>query len=273
MNRLLKKVFLTMVLTCLAGMSHAQKHAVGIALGQSYALFKNKYVDAAEPYNQPYSLGAGNSTLFSYRYIPDSSNWYFSAGLEWFQGNQSVYAAYKIDSFNRGGTSRSIHSLNAFAQLNYVFHLGAFNLELKSGFVLPFVNKCKEVAYVTDSNGTLIRESTYKHYMAIGYKGGLGLSTRLTGRIACFLDAELQLLNMKVKSSKINALNDPADPNRLSNMPEAFKSVNYRKDPFEIRNNRDVLPAGFNSSKPTDRLTYAQSISGLGIRFGLIFYL
>lgn len=254
-------------------MAYAQKHAVSIALGQSYGLFKNKYVNAAEPYNQPYSLGAGNSTMFSYRYLPDSSNWYFSAGLEWFQGNQSVYANYRLDSFNYGGTSRSFNSLNAFAQLNYMFHLGAFNLEIKSGLVLPFVNKCKEVAYATDTNGTMIRESTYKHYMAIGYKGGLGLSTKLTSHIACFLDAELQLLNMKVKSSKINTLSDPLDPNRLSKMPEAFKSVNFRKDPFEIRNNQEVLPAGFNSSKPTDRLTYTQSINGFGIKFGVIFFL
>lgn len=273
MNGSVKIVLLSVIFTCLAGTTYAQKHALSISLGQSYSLFKSKYVNAAEPFNQPYSLGAGNSTLFSYRYLPDSSNWYFSAGLEWFQGNQSVYSSYKIDSATRGGSSRAFNALNVFAQLNYMFHLGAYNLEIKSGFVLPLVNKCKEVSYAADTNGTLLRETTYKHYMSLGYKGGFGVSRKLTANISCFIDAELQLLNMKVKSSKITNLSDPLDPNRLSNMPEAFKSVNYRKDPFEIRNNQEVLPAGFNSSKPTDRLTYSQSINGFGIRFGLIFYL
>ncbi|MCC6818467.1 MAG: hypothetical protein IT245_06230, partial [Bacteroidia bacterium] len=77
---------------------NAQKYGISIESGPSFGLLKKDLTDAAFQSSTSYSMGSGISNGLQFQYYPDSSNWYFSTGLELFQSNQITTAEKTLDS-------------------------------------------------------------------------------------------------------------------------------------------------------------------------------
>lgn len=270
----MRKVFTVLsVFFCLSATTDAQNHAFGFDFGQAFAYYHLPSTSNSQSSAGQYSIGNGRMTGLSYRYYPDSANWFLSTGFDWFQGNQVGFMSYNTDTFSKGGSSMTLNSLRLQGQLNYVFRFRPVNIEIRAGFVLPLLSRGKENRYYTDTFGTTYTGFQNRFYPSIGFKGGIAFSKKIARNISCILNAEINVLNQKIRSSEIVSYEDPYGNDLNVVFPTiASRESIYRKKPEEIRNNRDVLASRFDSGKPTDKITYSQPMSGIALRFGFLFH-
>ena len=98
------------------------------------------------------------------------------------------------------------------------------------------------------------------------------MQTNLSSKLKFFINSDLILMNAKSKSKIITAYSDSEG----KSLEEIFPTVSdrefiYRKNVKDVRNNKDVLQTAYDPSKPTDKLSFLQSFSSIGIRAGFIF--
>ncbi len=251
----------------------AQKHGLSIEAGQSFGILSKDFTDAAFPSQTSYTLGNGQSQSLSYFIFPDSSNWYFTSGVEWFRGAQAI-TAFKQgdDSFSYSSNARTLNSLRLQAQLAYRFDLKYLKLDIRAGVILPVISKNREEQLVKDSNVFASTTVDLKNYTSLGFKGGLTISKSLTKDIEFFINSDVVLLNTQVKSSKVVSYYDSDNRTLETEYPDiAYREIQYRKDPTLVRNNESVLPALFRKNQATDKLTYTQSVCSINLKLGFLF--
>jgi len=251
----------------------AQKYGLSIEAGQSFGILKKDLTDAAFPSQSSYSLGSGQSQALSLCIFPDSSNWYFTGGLEWYRGAQTITAFQQgTDSLQYLSNARSLSSLRLQAQFAYRFDLKYLKLDIRAGVILPVLSKNIEEQYRQDSAFHSHTTLTIKNYTSVGFKGGVSLSRQLTKNIEFFVNSDIVLLNTQVKSANVTAYDDTEQKSLESVYPEvAYREIQYRKDPTLVRNNESVLPALFKKGQATDKLTYTQSVCSVNLKIGFLF--
>jgi hypothetical protein len=254
--------------------SSAQKYGISIESGPSIGIFPKNLTDAAFKSETSYSLGHGMTNTLGFQVFPDSSSWYFSAGLQLFQGSQVTTAYAGDDSGNYNANSRSVNSLRFQAQLAYSFKIGKLKLDLRAGFLLPVYSRTKEFQYRKDTSFNAMTTVQIQQYPSLGFIGGLNLNGSLikNNKLRWFLNIDLSVLNSSVKRAEVVYYKD----SKNASLDEVFSSTSskiteYRKDPTEIRNNEAVLPNRFDRNQATDKLTYMQSMNAFNIRFGFQF--
>lgn len=266
---------IVLVLTCFIGVGlNAQRYGLSLESGPSLGAFKKSLSDDAYKQKSSYTLGGGIAHAILFHVRPDSSNWYFTTGFEYFQSNASTISFYELDSNAYLAASRSLNSLRFQAQLAYSFNIGKFNLDLRAGLLLPLLGSTTEYQYHKDTSYNSLTLLSLDNYPSVGFKGGINFSGPLVknAKWKWFFNMDLTLLNSKVKSSKVFYYTDTEEREMESIYPDrASQEILFRKDPSEIRNNEAVLPARFDKNQPTDKLTYSQSISSFNFRVGLLY--
>ncbi len=268
----MRHIFL-LILLLTNSLLHAQKYGLSLEAGQSFGILSKDLTDAAFPSQTSYTLGSGQSQALSFYIFPDSSNWYFSSGLEWYRGAQTI-AAYKQgnDSLSYSSNARTLSSLRLQAQLAYRFDLKYLKLDIRAGVVLPLISNNSEEQYVRDSNAFASTTVDLKNYTSVGFKGGLTISKQLVKGIEFFVNSDIVLLNTQVKSSKVKSYYDSDNRTLETEYPDvAYREIQYRKDPTLVRNNESVLPALFKKNQATDKLTYTQSVCSINLKLGFLF--
>jgi len=268
----MKRIGLLIML--ISGMTlYAQKYGLSIEAGQSFGILKKDFTDAAFNANKSYSLGTAQSQALRFTIFPDSSNWYFTTGLEWFRGVQTI-TAYQAgsDSGYFKSNARSLNSLRLQAQLAYRFDLKYIKIDIKVGAVLPILSSNKEQQMTVDSVRSATTTLKLKNYTSVGFKGGLGLSRTLVPNLDIFLNSDIVLLNTQVHSAEVIDYYDSDGRSLETVYPDvAYRQTEYHKDPTLVRNNESVLPAIFKKSQATDKLTYTQSVCSLQFNLGFIY--
>ena len=247
-----------------------QKYGLSIEAGQSFGILKKDFTDAAFPSNTSYSLGTGQSQLLRFTIFPDSSNWYFSSGLEWFHGVQTI-TAFKAgaDSGYYRSNARTLNALRLQAQLAYRFELKHLNIDIKVGAVLPVLSSNLEQQISKDTLRSATTILKLKNYTSVGFKGGIGVSRTLVPNLDIFLNSDIVLLNTQVRSAEVVDYYDSDNRSLETVYPDvAYRQIQYHKDPTLVRNNETVLPALFKKSQATDKLTYTQSVCSLQFNLG-----
>lgn len=251
----------------------AQKYGISLEAGQSFGVLKKNFTDAAFSSNQYYSLGEGQTQALRFTVYPDSSNWYFTSGLEWFRGVQTI-TAFKAgkDSGQYRSNARSVSSFRFQAQLAYRFQINKIQIDVKAGVLLPLLSNNTEQQIVSDSVRTSTSVLKLKNYTSVGFKGGLCLSRSLVSNLDIFLNSDIVLLNTQVRSAEVVDYYD-SDGRALEDVytDVAYRQTEYRKDPTLVRNNETVLPAIFKKTQATDKLTYAQSVCSLQFNLGFLY--
>lgn len=251
----------------------AQKTSLTFESGKSFGILPRLHEDIDELYNMKFSLGTGLSNALLLNVYPDSANYFFIAGIEFFNGANVQSASKKTGEFEFGA-ARSLKSLRLQTQLAYNFKLKYFDVQLKSGIVLPFFNQLYKESWRTDSVQTIRQKNRLELYPSIGFKGGLAINKRLNSKLSVFVSGDITLLNPKVKRSEIVEYHSLKHQSVNDAFPDvASREFEYRKDPKLIRNNEAVLPDSFDKNKATDKLTYTHSINGIALKFGIVFYL
>lgn len=254
-------------------LSYGQKYGVSIESGQSYGVFKKNLNDAPKSAAIRHSLGSGICGSALFHLYPDSSNWYFSAGIEVLQGRQTnTSETLTSDSFDYRISSATLNTLRFQAQLAYSFNLRWFHLDVRAGVTVPLLSKNKEDFYTKDSLNSSVTATVVKSFPALGFKGGVTLNREILRGVKFFLNLDVTVLNQNVKSRKVVSYWD----NFGGTMDEVYPGVAYRemlyhKDPSLVRNNESVLPSSFKKDTPTDKLTYLQSMSSLNFKAGFLF--
>lgn len=267
------KVPVLLFLFCHVLLSSAQRYGVSMEAGYQFGIQTSNGNDAPFPSSTSYSLGTGISKQVMFHVFPDSSNWFFSTGLQHLSGVGVLTAA---DRNNHAGAHKAqmltVGSLRMINRFSYRFQIRQIDLLVSAGFVLPLMNRLDEETFLRDSAGSSRTKARLGNYASIGMCGGLGLGTNLTKNIRLFCNADLILLNSKVKTRTVTAYSD--DEGRSMDdvySSTAASSFFYWKDVNGIRNNEAVLPAMFNKDKPTDKLTYSSSYSSIGLQMGFLF--
>lgn len=270
----MKPLLTTFILVYAFGLS-AQKYGLSIESGPSLGIFPKDLSDAAFKPTQAYSLGSGMTNVLGFQVFPDSSNWYFNAGLHVFQGQQVTTAFLSTDdSGSYKANSRSLNAIRFQAQLAYSFKIGKLKLDLRAGILLPVYSRIKEFQYVRDTTFNAMTSLQIQQYPSIGFIGGLNLNGSLikNNKLRWFLNIDLSVLNSRVKRSEIVYYKDSKQSELKDVYPDLANKVTlYRKEPTDIRNNADVLPSRFDKNQATDKLTYAQSLSAFNLRLGFQF--
>lgn len=270
-----KRFIFGLISLCCCQFLTAQRYGLSIEAGYHFGIQTRNANDAPFPSSTSYSLGNGITRQLMFHVYPDSSNWYFSAGLHHLGGFASVVAS-DGNSISEGkdfkGQRLTVNSLRALAQLTYSFHVRRYDINLSGGLVLPLLSNMKEETYISDSGMLSRTNASVKNYGSLGFAGGLGVSTNVTKKISLFCNAGLFLLNSKVKSRKIESYSDSRGRTMEEIYPETGqREFLYRKDVNEIRNNKTVLPDLYDKNKPTDKLSYTRSYSSAGIQIGIRF--
>jgi hypothetical protein len=268
-----KLQILALVFLITNGALNAQKMGLVFESGKSFGILPKIHEDIDEPYNNKFTLGTGLSNALLLTIYPDSANYFFIAGFEFFNGASVMSANKKTDVFEFGA-SRNLKSLRIQTQLAYNFKSKFFDVQMKAGVLLPFYNQLYKESWRTDSVQTIRQKNKLELYPALGFKGGLAINKRLNSKISVFVSGDITLMNAKVKRSKIVEYHSL----KYQEVNDAFPNVSsrefvYRKDPQLIRNNEAVLPDNFDKNKATDKLTYTHSINGIALKFGFVFYL
>lgn len=267
------KVPFLLFLSCYALLASAQRYGVSIEAGYQFGIQTSNDNDAPFPSSTSYSLGTGISKQVMFHAYPDSSNWFFSSGFQHLSGAGILTAANKN---NHAGDYKAqvlyVSSLRMINRFTYRFQIKQLDLRISAGFVLPLLNNLREETFLRDSAGSSKTLARLGNYASVGMCGGLGLGANLTKNIRLFCNADLILLNSKVKTRTVTAYSD----NEGRSIDDVYSSTAassffYWKDVNGIRNNEAVLPAMFNKDKPTDKLTYSSSYSSIGLQMGFLF--
>jgi hypothetical protein len=268
-----KLLILAWLLLLTKGALNAQKMGLVFESGKSFGILPKLHEDIDEPYNNKFTMGTGLSNALLLNIYPDSANYFFIAGFEFFNGASVMSANKKTNDFEFGA-SRNLKSLRLQTQLAYNFKSKFFDIQLKAGVLLPFYNSLYKESWRTDSVQTIRQKNRLDLYPSIGFKGGLAINKRLNSKISVFVSGDITLMNAKVKRSEIVEYNSMQYQQVNDAFPNvASRVIEYRKDPKLIRNNEAVLPDSFDKNKATDKLTYAHSINGIALKFGFVFYL
>ena len=267
------KVFCLLVSLVVSGAAQAQKYGVSIEAGYQYGIQSKNKNDAPYPSTKSFSLGSGISRQLMFHVFPDSANWFFSSGLFALSGKGVENANYRSsDGRTEMHQTLSLNALRWINKLSYGFHVGRFEIQISGGIGLPISSKLIEDTYVNDSSFTSHSTAEIKSFKSLAFMGGLGLNTTVFKNFKLFLNADVFLMNANIKGRKLTAYSD----SRNRSLEEVYQTVasreyNYHTDVSLIRNNQDVLPSIFNKNKATDKLSYAQSYSSIGLQFGFLY--
>lgn len=267
------KLFCLLITLGLSGALSAQKYGISIEAGYQKGIQTKNKNDAPYPSTKSFSLGSGVSRQLMFHVFPDSSNWFFSTGLFALSGNGIENARYiSEDGRTEMHQTLSLNSLRWINKLTYGFHVGRFELQLSGGIGLPISNKLIEDTYVSDSSFSSHTTAEIKSFKSLAFIGGLGINTTVFKNFELFLNADVYLMNANIKSRKLTSYSD----SRNRSLEEVYQTVasreyEYHTDVNLIRNNQDVLPSLFNKNKATDKLSYAQSFSSIGLQFGFLY--
>ena len=268
----IKLYFLTALLG-FTGLASAQKYGVSVEAGYQNGIQSKNKNDAPYPSSKSFSLGSGISRQVMFHVFPDSSNWFYSTGLFALSGNGVENANYQSNDHRISmNQTLSLNTLRWINKLTYGFQVGSFEIQVSAGVGLPISTRLTEDTYLTDSTFSSHSIADIKSFKSLAFMGGLGVNTKVFKHFEVFLNADLFLMNANVKSRRLMAYSD--SENR--ELETVFASVssretNYHTDVTLIRNNRDVLPSLFNTNKATDKLSYAQSFSSIGLQFGFLY--
>jgi hypothetical protein len=253
--------------------SNAQKIGFSLDMGYHQGIQSKNTNDAPFQSSKAYTLGSGMSRQFLCHIYPDSSNWFFSIGLQNFNGFEAVSAFHELDSFEKKDVQvLNLNSLRALGRLSYSFRYKGLEFNLYSGIMLPLINSLKEesIDYNQDP-GTGVTEAKLKNYFTVGYNGGLGIQTQVSKHFKFFVNGDILLMNSNVKSRKITAYSDAKGRTLDDIYPTvASKQVAYKKDVTDVKNT-EFLQSAFNANQSTDKLTYSQSFSSIGLQIGILF--
>jgi|GEM_PF-6466066 len=267
------KVAVLLFLFCHVLSLSAQRYGFSIEAGYQFGIQTSNGNDAPFPSTTSYSLGTGIGKQMMFHVFPDSSNWFFSSGFQHLSGVGVLTAAARN---NHSGSYKTqtltVASLRMINRFSYRFQIRKIDLLVSAGFIVPLMNRLDEETLLRDSAGSSRTIARLGNYASIGMCGGLGLGANLTKNIRLFCNADLILLNSKVKTRTVTAYSD----NEGRGMDDVYSatagsSFFYWKDVNNIRNNEAVLPAMFNKDKPTDKLTYSSSYSSIGLQMGFLF--
>jgi hypothetical protein len=267
------KLFCLLMALCMSGFIQAQKYGVSIEAGYQKGIQTKNKNDAPYPSTKSFSLGAGVSRQLMFHVFPDSSNWFFSTGLFALSGNGVENARYlSANGRTEMHQTLSLNSLRWINKLTYGFDLGRFELQVSGGIGLPISSKLIEDTYVNDSSFSSHSTAEIKNFKSLAFMGGLGINTFVFKNFELFLNADVFLMNANVKNRKLTAYSD----SRNRSLEEVYQTIasleyEYHTDVNLIRNNQDVLPSIFNKNKATDKLSYAQSYSSIGLQFGFLY--
>ncbi len=265
------RILLLLITTLSIANVHAQRYGVSFEAGASFGTLKNSETDSKFGSEQSFSLGQGQTQKLMFQYMPDSSNWYFCAGLEGFQGTQVTTAFLRKDSFRYQANYRSLNSLRLQTQLAYKFNLNFLDIDLRAGVVLPITSNNREEQYMSDSNHYNRTIMSIKNYTSLGFVGGVNVNKEIAKNVRFFINTELMVLNTKVKSASVSEYKDDQNGSLESAYPNVSdREYIYHKDPTLVRNNASVLPALFKKDLATDKLTYTQAISSISIKVGFL---
>ncbi|MEZ4804784.1 MAG: hypothetical protein R2852_04670 [Bacteroidia bacterium] len=157
-----KKSILLVVLLNIVQLSIAQQVGFSLDFGYHQGIQSKNNNDAPFQSSKAYTLGSGMSRQFLCHIYPDSSNWFFSIGLQHFNGFESVSAYYETDSLEKKDVQvLNLNSLRGVGRLSYSFKYKKLELNLYSGILLPLINKMKEetIDYNQDpGTGVIIAE-------------------------------------------------------------------------------------------------------------------
>lgn len=267
------KLFCLLVLQWLSGVVYAQKYGISIEAGYQYGIQSKNKNDAPFQSTKSFSLGEGISRQLMFHVFPDSANWFFSSGLFALSGNGVENASYRsINGQTEMHQTLSLNSLRWINKLTYGFHVGRFQLQMSGGIGLPISNKLIEDTYINDTSFSSHSTAEIKTYKSLAFMGGLGLNTAVFKNFELFLNADVFLMNANIKSRRLSTYTD----SRNRSLEDVYQTVasreyDYHTDVSLIRNNQDVLPSLFNKNKATDKLSYAQSYSSIGLQFGFLY--
>jgi len=257
----------------MSGFLQAQKYGVSIEAGYQKGIQTKNKNDVPYPSTKSFSLGAGVSRQLMFHVFPDSSNWFFSTGLFALSGNGVENAHYRsANGQTEMHQTLSLNTLRWINKLTYEFHVDRFDLQLSGGIGLPISTKLTEDTYLNDSSFTSQSTAEIKNFKSLAFMGGIGINTNVFKNFELFLNADVFLMNANIKSRKLTAYSD----SRNRSLEDAYQTVasreyNYHTDVSLIRNNQDVLPSNFNKTKASDKLSYAQSYSSIGLQFGFLY--
>ncbi len=252
---------------------NAQKYGFSLEAGQQFGINGKKENDASFPSARKYSLGSGVNRQFMFHVYPDSSNWFFSAGLSLLTGNQVITAQRgSSETMDYQALASSVNALRLMSRVSYLYTLNKYSFTFSAGLILPVLSRTREEYHARDSFETSITTSKVKNYLSLGFNGCIGVSRQITPRIRCFLNSDVIILNHQVKSREVlkyensrGATMETAYPNQAS------RETVYHRDVTQIRNNPDVLPQLFNKNQATDKLSYRVTDSSIGLQVGFLF--
>ena len=266
----------SLIFLCMLGFmakAEAQKYGVSIEAGYQFGIQTKNKNDAPYPSSKAFSLGAGVSRQLMFHVFPDSANWFFSTGVFALSGKGIENASYQSANGKVSmHQSLQLNSLRWINKLTYNFPLKPLKIQISAGIGLPLSTQLKEDTYIKDSSFSSHTQADIKNFKSIAFMGGLGLNWPMFKNFEVFLNADLVLMNANVKSRSISAYSDSKNQSlETVYQTVASRNYDYHTDVNLIRNNQEVLPAIFNSGKATDKLSYSQSYSSIGLQFGFLF--
>lgn len=252
--------------------SYAQQIDFNFELGQQFAFGKKEIQDINIQKSNKHSLGQGVSALVGINIQPDSSNWGLGFGVQSLRGNNTIVFQTLNNSVAKVNT-KSMNSFRVQTSLNYVFYLNKNKISINSGVVIPFLTKTiEEETYNTETEYYNLKYNL-KHHFAVGYIGGFKIERQIQPRVSIFLNAQITLLSMKVKSKKATDYTNEIGDDLMSAFPShAERNTNYYSDILKIRNNKTVFPQAYDPKKATDFLAYKDNLNALGINIGFIYH-
>lgn len=151
----------------------------------------------------------------------------------------------------------------------------------KMGLVIPLsVKVFAETSVsgeITDGSYKVDQKELFRHVFATGFLAGIGTDYLVSNLITLFIEVEYRTLGTRVKKSyiteykSVRTIHDKTDTRYLYNLSTSEKEALYHKT---INSSSNVIGnPDYNTTLPTDKLTYYQPLSSFAINVGAIFKL
>ncbi len=250
----------------------AQKNTLTIATGLAWAANKNTNQSTlTNAQNIPHSLAGGSVYSLSYQYFIDSSHAILGISYMGTLNKNTL-----THSQNMGNTYTNIamqHTANQIVlHTGYWFKVKNFRFKTQIGAILPIRYNITQSVFYKDSANSSTTIAQLKHYFALGFNASISAEYTIQKNIKLYAALGLNLLNAKIKSSKITQYtntNGATLENTFPTIPD--REIHYLKNAQDIRNNKASLPNNFNKNAPLQTTTYSQSFSNIGVQFGFSF--
>lgn len=151
----------------------------------------------------------------------------------------------------------------------------------KMGLVIPVSVKVNAETSVrgeiTDGNYAVDQKETFRHIFSVGFLTGIGANYSINDFITLFAEVEYRNLGTRVKRSyltdykSVRTTQDKTETRYLYNLSTSEKESLYHKE-IDGNSNVNVNPE-YNTTEPTDKLTFYQPLSNFAINVGVIFKL